>query len=282
MTNNITNIEQHALHDNKISLATESPFSHRPLTDPVSLTETSSKAFNVQYALNPLVAAASPVLVLIGKMQAQPNLKDAVNLYKSLGHEIKTFEEKARQQEYRSAIILAGRYFLCAFVDEIMLNSDQQTQSLWQQHPLLKTVQGESYGGERFYNILERASDDPKSHIDLLELGYLCLNLGFRGKYQAPNSNLRELDNIKDNLFILINKIRGNYPSHLFVGSKEGAGTSIIVQKPPRHWLHFSIAGIILLTGLCVEYIPYHMHLKQSIQPIQILLDKIDKDAGAT
>ena len=283
MTKNITHLEPHSAHENKTSLSTESipQFGHRPLTEPVSISNTSSKAFNVEHALNPLVAAAAPVLVVISKIQTQSFSPDAVSLYQSLVQEIKTFEEKARKLEYRSAIILAGRYFLCAFIDEVMLHCDQQTQSLWQQHPLLKTVQGESWGGERFFAILERASDDPKSHIDILELGYMCLSLGFKGKYQAPNSNTRELDNIKDNLFALINKIRGEIPQNLFAGTRNYVPITIMPKKPIRSWVHFAIGGAILLVGLCAEYIPYHLHLQQSIQPINTLLSKISKDEGA-
>jgi type VI secretion system protein ImpK len=43
----------------------------------------------------------------------------------------------------------------------------------------------EAWGGEKFFELLDRTSQDPARHIDLLELQYLCLALGFAGK--IPN-----------------------------------------------------------------------------------------------
>ncbi|WP_235378984.1 type IVB secretion system protein IcmH/DotU [Candidatus Coxiella mudrowiae] len=53
----------------------------------------------------------------------------------------------------------------------------------WRQIGLLKTFQGEMWDGERFFVILKRSAEELALHLDLLELGYLCLSLGYQGKY---------------------------------------------------------------------------------------------------
>src|SRR5207253_5640716 len=41
-----------------------------------------------------------------------------------------------------------------------------------------------SYGGEKFFEMLERIAQEPALRIDLIELQYLCIALGFAGKFQ--------------------------------------------------------------------------------------------------
>ena len=154
MSNNYAKIKPH-ISPKKAELSVESMgLSHRPLTEALAFCKANSKAFDIHTSVNPLIAAAAPVLMAITTLKKQPLQQDPTNLYQPLVHEIKIFEEKARKLEYRSAIILAARYFLCSFVDEVLAASGENLQPLWQRHPLLQTLQGESWGGERFFMIL--------------------------------------------------------------------------------------------------------------------------------
>ena len=65
------------------------------------------------------------------------------------------------------------------------------SQSEWAQHPLLVTLHREAWGGEKFFEVLDRISRDPGRHIDLMELQYLCISFGFAGKYQTAGTRAR-------------------------------------------------------------------------------------------
>jgi type VI secretion system protein ImpK len=249
----------------------------RPLTEPVTIHHATSTAFDSQFSLNPLVAAAAPILMITNKIQSTNEPINPEQLLQELIKEIKIFENKARQLEYRSAIILAARYFLSSYVDEMITShANSSIKNVWQAQPLLKTLQGEIWGGERFFLILERASDDSDAHIDLLELGYLCINLGYQGRYK--NENLRELEHIKDNLFVLITNQRGEPNDSLFIGKEIQTPMIINAKKQNKRVPHVIFAAVILVAGITAVYLPYTIHLqslaKKTQQKIAYLLKR--------
>ena len=59
-------------------------------------------------------------------------------------------------------IVLAARYVLCAALDEAVLSTPWGAQSEWAQHPLLVALHREAWGGEKFFEMLDRVSTDPR------------------------------------------------------------------------------------------------------------------------
>lgn len=269
MTEGFVNLKLHsASHKSSLSLESLQPPHHRPLTEAVRFATTLSQAVDINTAINPLVAAAAPVILAVTTLKKARSLRDATQAYAPLLQEIKIFEDKARKLDYRSAIILAARYFLCAFADEAieLCQSDIRAPE-----SLLQTLQGENYGGERFYLILERASSDPVAHIDLLELGFLCLSLGYHGKYHRAENPVHELENIKDNLLLLITKTRGNPPAPLLL--KPAANRHCMTPaRHTRRWPHGLIASAVFVVGALVVYLPYNKHLTELSRPVSHLV----------
>ncbi len=77
---------------------------------------------------------------------------------------------------------------------------------------LLSRFHNETFGGEKFFELLERLSRDPIKHLALLELMYVCLALGFEGKYRVMERGLLQLDGIRDALYRQIIHVRGHAP----------------------------------------------------------------------
>lgn len=238
------------------------PLERQTLTKAVKLTRASSCIFNANFSLNPLAAAAAPVLITINKIVPQAKRIRPNDLHRILRHELETFEEKAQKQHYRSPVVLAARYFLCAYADEMMESTTPLVQDFWKNHTLINQTANEGSPGERFFSILERASDDPKEHIHLLELAFLCLNLGYQGKYKNLDSKMQELDNVRENLFELIKNVRGNYSSKLYYQGQPQKDTVIQTAKKRRKIPHLLIASGLLIMGLIGVYFPYEAKLK--------------------
>lgn len=264
MSNSYISLKPYAFNESlsiNTSGADSHHMTHRPLTEAVMLSNSCSLAFDLQYGINPLISAAASVLMVITTLKKHPLLSDSTTLYHALLQEINIFEKKTRKLDYRSPIILAARYLLCAFLDEVLCTTQNKIQQLWQHHPFLKTLQDETWGGERFFTILERASDDPVSHIDLLELGSLCLSLGYQGKYQKPEFPSRDLENIKDNVLMLIHKVRGDSPASLFLKPEKKTCAPIFYKKKLWKVPHLAIATSIFFIATLSVYIPYKIHL---------------------
>ena len=63
--------------------------------------------------------------------------------------------------------------------------------------------------------MLDQLCKDPVYNLSLLELIYLCLALGFEGKFRVIERGMHELDGIRDALYRQIRHLRGDVPREL-------------------------------------------------------------------
>jgi type IV/VI secretion system ImpK/VasF family protein len=87
------------------------------------------------------------------------------------------------------------KYPLVVFADEMILNSDLENAPDWDAMLLEQHFYETNIGGDRFFELLEEAeSPDPQVALIL----YLCLELGFRGRYASDEDTINYL---KEELF---------------------------------------------------------------------------------
>lgn len=103
--------------------------------------------------------------------------------------------------------IADAKYALVAFIDELVLHHEWQDRLLWMAKPLQVELFGELLAGEGFFKRLAQLRQDPQRNIDLLEIYYICLELGFAGIYQLQG--LEHLQTIRINLADQIQVLRG-------------------------------------------------------------------------
>ncbi len=157
--------------------------------------------------LNSLVSTASPLITLITQLRHTIDHPNVAALRAQVVEEIKTFEHKLVSIEYPVRTIVAARYCLCTAIDEAVLSRPWGTQSVWIQGSLLSLFHKETWGGERFYIILEDMLRDLRKNIDFVELVYFLLSLGFEGKfYGTENRAARE--EIRNRIFYHIRHAR--------------------------------------------------------------------------
>ena len=123
--------------------------------------------------------------------------------------EIQAFQTQAHSQNLDSKSILTARYVLCTALDEAVLNTPWGLDSEWAQHSLLSSFHKEVSGGERFFQLLKSLGQNPANNLHLLELMYLCLSLGFEGRYRIVQNGKDKLMQIREWLYQLIQKERG-------------------------------------------------------------------------
>ncbi|WP_299939891.1 type IVB secretion system protein IcmH/DotU [uncultured Microbulbifer sp.] len=162
----------------------------------------------VRNSLNPLVSAASKLLGVIIKLRTTMNHANVPDLHKRLTREIQAFEREAKQLALTPESVLTARYLLCTVVDEMVLTTPWGTASGWSQHSLLSLFHKETFGGEKCFAILQRMLETPASHLELLELFYLCLSLGFQGKYRLVQRGHEQIEQIRDELYRTIEQHR--------------------------------------------------------------------------
>ncbi|KAF0864229.1 type IVB secretion system protein IcmH/DotU [Pseudomonas sp. LD120] len=172
-----------------------------------------AQAFNV--SLNALVAAASGLLSEVVRLKHSATREDMHALNQQLTAGVKRFETRALQNGAESGQVMSARYVLCTVVDEAVVSTTWGNESEWSQMSLLSSFHNETFGGEKVFQLLEQMTRNPVRHLPMLELIYLCLSLGFEGKYRVKARGMLELEGIRDALYRQIRQLRGDVPREL-------------------------------------------------------------------
>jgi len=221
--------------------------------------------------LNPLVRAATPLLLLTAQIRESLGSMDVGGLRRSALEEIHLFEATARASRVPNEVVLAARYVLCAALDEAVLSTPWGNQSEWAQHPLLVAVHREAWGGEKFFDMLDRMSQDPAQHIDLMELQYLALAFGFAGKYQVQERGQDRLLEIQHALYQKIREQRGPSESAL---SLRWRGLEDR-RNPLLRYLPWWVVAAAALPILAIAFTAYYASLASLAAPVQAELARI-------
>jgi type VI secretion system protein ImpK len=218
--------------------------------------------------LNELVQAASPLLLLAGQLRGTLAVQDIAGLRRHALDEMRQFEERTRAFGIPQEVMVGGRYLLCAALDEAVLSTPWGAQSEWAQQPLLVALHREAWGGEKFFDMLDRLQRDPARHINLLELQYVCLALGFAGKFQVAERGDARLADIKHALFRTIRDQRGASPPEL---SLRWTGVQDRRNRLIRY-VPWWVVGALALALLALTFTVYYARLGRAAAPVHAAL----------
>lgn len=158
---------------------------------------------------NPLVGAAAPLLALAVRLAGTLDHPDPDGLFTHIAAEIRGFESAARAANQRPEAVLTARYALCTLLDEVVLNTPWGSSSVWASRTLLNAFHNEGWGGEKFFQVLERVLQQPAANLDLLELMYLCMAMGLMGKYRVQLNGRAQLEAVQANALAALRTHRG-------------------------------------------------------------------------
>ena len=218
-----------------------------------------------------LATAASPLLVLMSQIRGLPAHSDVNGLHQQVIIQVQKFEADASASGASPEHVASARYALCAALDETVLSTPWGTQSIWSTHTLLTTFHKETWGGEKFFQILDRLKADPARNIDLLELLYLCMALGFEGKYKIQDRGSAQIAAIQDELYRLIRHYRGEFERQLSPNWRGVEDKRNPLARYVPLWVVATVLGAVLL-GL---FISFRIGLARSSQPIDETLASI-------
>jgi len=218
--------------------------------------------------VNPLVQLAVPLLVLAGRLRGQIANADVESLRRQCVQEVRAFEERARQAGVPAEDVLAARYALCTVLDEAVLNTPWGAQSSWSNQSLLVTFHREAFGGEKFFQILERLLSEPQRYVALLELLYVCLAMGFEGRYRLDERGASRLTEIRQDLYRRIERLRGAIEPELSPRWKGVQDRRNAVMRLVPLWV-VAVACAALLVG---AYILFNARLSDRARPLSATL----------
>ncbi|MDG4594282.1 MAG: type IVB secretion system protein IcmH/DotU [Candidatus Contendobacter sp.] len=227
--------------------------------------------------LNPLEAAAAPLLSLIMRLKNTPTHPDPERLRAKMIEEIKAFTNNARNQGIHEKVVFRARYVLCTTLDEVVLNTPWGRASEWSETSLLITFHNETWGGEKFFELLDAILPDPRKNLHLLELMYLCLAFGFQGRYRLLDNGRSRLDEQRERAYNAIRTARGEFEREL---SPRWRG--VVNQRNPLSryvplWVVAAVAAALLL----LAYAIFNWLLNNASDPVLAGLSGIRGDTVA-
>ena len=218
---------------------------------------------------NLLIDTANKLFSEITYLTRKRNCSDILQLRKHLLNEIHKFQIKAETLRYDTDNILISRYAISATIDEIINQTSWGKDGNWQQHSLLQELQQNANADEHFFTILDRICRAPNKFIDNIELMYVCLSLGFAGKFRHQPQEKLNLQKIIDATYKMVRAHRGEIDKRLSPVIKSNKTYSKEKCKTLHIWRTMIIATLIVLGiygGFNYKLKSYSNKLMQQIQ----------------
>ena len=228
----------------------------------------------VERALNPLISAASTLLAVVNKLRNTPVHNDVAGLHRQLVDEIKQFDNKLKAQNTRPEIALSARYQLCAAIDEAVMSTPWGAQAGWAQRSLLSLFHKETAGGEKFFAILQKMMETPGTNIELIELDYILLSLGFEGKFKIDPRGRDQLEAIRENLYNSVEKLRGEFDMDL-APNVETRATS---KKGLTEFLPLWVVTAVVVALILVIFSGFRYWIFQATEPAATQLQTLQQE----
>jgi type VI secretion system protein ImpK len=200
---------------------------------------------------NPIMRAAGPLLLLLGRLRVALMRASFASLMEQVAEAINFFEKDIRSAGITEQQANSAKYILCATADDIVQHIPTDDRHVWTQYSMLSRFFGERVGGVRFFEILNHHKADPLINYPVLELQHACLALGFQGLYRTSPTGIANLQQIQRDLYETLRRVRPRVMRDLsphWQGQALPASTSRI--RIPV-WVVASVAGALLF-GLFV------------------------------
>lgn len=126
--------------------------------------------------------SAGEVLQLAAQLADAQDLPQPDVLKRRVATLLEDMDRRGLESGLQKRDLDEARYAIVAFIDEQLFRAPWQGRQQWMLEPLQLVYFNENTAGEGFFQRLEALERDP-SRLPVLQIYYLCLALGFQGKY---------------------------------------------------------------------------------------------------
>jgi type VI secretion system protein ImpK len=225
--------------------------------------------------LNSLIAFANPILSAVPQIAAARNHPDPALLKETLQDLIEAFEAGARKIGVQDEVLEGAVFALCCMADDAAASTPWGRD--WTTQGLLQEMRGEDNGGEGFFALLEAVKQKPEENAELLELLYVCLALGFQGRYRNAAGGTQEADRIRAGLHALVSRRRPRpadglseqwRPSPSGVAAPKPSVPARVAASPELPWRGIGLSAGAAAIAVLVLFFGYRMVQQRNATPI--------------
>lgn len=175
--------------------------------------------------------------------------------------------KRAREADIGNEEVQTAIFALIAFLDETIIASDWNEKETWLQKPLQLEYFGRFDAGEEFFSRLERMLAHPKENLGLLKLYFMCMTLGFKGKYKiVERDKLRKT--IEETYRVIVSIPDRKEEILSPYGARKGEILDAVAKRVPL-WF---IGAVTLGIGFISYFIVSQMLHKNALEVIRAIL----------
>jgi type VI secretion system protein ImpK len=175
---------------------------------------------------------------------------------------LREIAEMASRRGYDQEHVQHAHFAVVAFLDEAVLTSPDGAKTQWARKSLQEELFGQRSAGEVFFDRLEafRGHRDSPELAEVLEVDYLCLLLGFEGKYAG--SSKAELQLLMDNLSDRIKRILGRSAEFSADAALPDNPAPVITIDPLIRRLKWFVLAAALFALICFGSFWLHLQAR--------------------
>lgn len=227
---------------------------------------------------NPLLTLSCDIFKQIDSLQNSYDIGSLLDVRNRLIEDITYFTDASAKKGVENSQVMLARYVLCTFSDELICTTYWGKDNNWANSSLLGHFYNETYGGDKFFQILDQLLRAPAKYIDLLELMYICLSLGFEGKYRIQNRGKMVLDTIRESLFKQMKMMQMRESKNFYTRQESSSERNHLVYKTSYKILAFSI---ILMLSLVYGVLTFSLAAKED-KALLLFQNKYNKYTSET
>jgi len=200
---------------------------------------------------NELVAFAGPIFDLILRIKAGI-VAPSNELRPQVAAMLADFEKRAERYRFNHKIVQVAKFALASFVDETVLTNNFPLRDEWEKYALQLEYFGEQLAGNKFFEKLDAMLKQIETTQDAVEIYYVCMLLGFKGRYGVyEQEKLLAIMQKTANALVKVGKIKPIELSPNWLANDQ--------PKPPEKRGMPVWAKISALSGLGLALIVYLM-----------------------
>jgi type VI secretion system protein ImpK len=175
---------------------------------------------------------ASACFALILQLRRLSDFGDRDMLRQRVRELLRQVERDARDAGYAEEDIRLSVYALTAFLDETIIASEWSHKEDWLANPLQLESYARFDAGEEFFVRLEKLRQRPYAQAGVLKIYYLCMALGFKGKYQFQEKE--KLRQMIEDTYADLTSVKGKPAEILSLhGSRKDEIVSVVARDVP-------------------------------------------------
>ena len=208
-------------------------------------------------AENPLLGAASGLLILFGRLRSRVVDMAAMPLLTHVTHQIDGFEPRAIEAGADPADAQVAKYVLCGTADDIVQNLPGTDGEAWVQFAMVPRFFHRRTSGVDVFRQIDAALADPARRYHLLELMLVCLQLGFEGQYRSAPGGDVELQRWRRRIHETLRRIRPREDDDISPRWQGVAAPTRFQRRQIPLWVIVGV-GLAVLGG---SYLAVRVHL---------------------